>query len=63
MHQEADLDGGSINIFYDTIEQRGTIYANGGAGGNVTSGGIRGGAGGNGSISIGSILTGEYVSN
>ncbi|MCI8345420.1 MAG: hypothetical protein HFJ42_05615 [Clostridia bacterium] len=63
MHQEEVLDGGSINIFYDTIEQRGTIYANGGAGGNVTSGGIQGGRGGNGSISIGSISTGAYVSN
>lgn len=46
--------GGSINIFYNgSVQKRGNINANGGR----SSGG---GHGGNGSISIGSILTGDY---
>lgn len=59
--------GGSINVFYHTILQKGTIQVNGGNGGiqdNIYNNykGI-GGTGGTGTISIGSISTGTYVSN
>lgn len=57
--------GGSINIFYKTSIIKGTITANGGTsvrgeyiGNHGTS---YGGAGGNGSISIGTIKEGTYV--
>ena len=48
--EEEAQDGGSINIFYNNIENTGTIQANGGAGGIGTRGnecapGARGGAG------------------
>ena len=61
--------GGSINIFYNTIQGKNTMYVNGGIGGirhntynNNNYNGI-GGTGGTGTISIGSISTGTYVSN
>lgn len=55
--------GGSINIFYRTIYEKGTVTAAGGTGGIGASSslGYNGGAGGNGTISIGSIATGTYV--
>ena len=31
--QEEALDGGSINIFYNTIQGKNVMYVNGGAGG------------------------------
>lgn len=66
MLQAEDPDGGSVNIFYNTLEQKGTIYVNGGLGGtkssSTTSKGI-GGAGGSGTVSMGSIATGTYASN
>ena len=50
--------GGSINIFYkNAINQKGTIESNGGE-----KVGTTGSKGGNGSISIGNISTGSYVS-
>lgn len=48
--------GGSINIFYKTELTRGTITANGGP-----SGASGGAAGGNGSITVGSIATGNFI--
>lgn len=56
--------GGSINIFYQTIEKIGNITANGGTGGAGTRGSSEcapGGAGGAGSVTIGSIATGSFV--
>ncbi len=47
--------GGSINIFYKTIINRGQLEANGGKSVNY------GGAGGNGSITIGSIATETFI--
>ncbi len=47
--------GGSINIFYQTVTNYGKLEANGGKSVNY------GGAGGNGSITIGSIETGTFV--
>ena len=60
--------GGSINIFYKESITKGTISATGGTGGPSYSPfwgleGNRGGAGGNGSISTGSIATGTYINN
>ena len=52
--------GGSVNIFFNTSITKGTISATGGTGG---AGQNRGGAGGNGSISTGSIATGTYINN
>lgn len=51
--------GGSVNIFYKNNCVNGTISVSGGASatGHVTSG-----AGGNGSISVGQIVDGTYVS-
>lgn len=51
--------GGSINIFYKSSIKQGTITANGG---NSSIGSVIGGAGGNGSISIGQLLNGTYTS-
>ena len=53
--------GGSINIFYnDQFNDNGSITANGGE----ALGAIRkGGAGGNGTVTIGSIKTGIFVNN
>ncbi len=57
--------GGSVNIFYkENYESTGTgtITANGGAA--ITGeGGNTGGAGGNGTVSIGCVGTGTYISN
>lgn len=61
--QEVVLDGGSINIFYDTIQSKGTISANGGIGAptdRIYNDSPTGGTGGTGSISIGSIVTRTY---
>ena len=60
--------GGSINIFFKESITKGTISATGGTGGLSYSSfwgieGNKGGAGGNGSVSTGSIATGTYVSN
>lgn len=60
--------GGSINIFFKESITKGTIAATGGTGGPSYSSfwgraGNPGGAGGNGSISTGSISTGTYISN
>lgn len=52
--------GGSINIFYKQILNRGTITANGGSA-IYGEGGNAGGAGGNGSISIGNISSNSYI--
>lgn len=57
--------GGSVNIFYREIITRGNITARGGTGGTVNpelSTAI-GGAGGSGSITVGSIATGTFVKN
>ena len=52
--------GGSINIFYSSLLNKGTITANGGT---IITGGkfIPGGAGGNGTVSIGDISSGTYT--
>jgi len=50
--------GGSINLFTNTLENNGTIQANGGISVQSNS---HGGAGGKGSITIGSIETGTFV--
>lgn len=48
---------GSVNIFYNNVcENNGNITANGGEGADLA-----GGAGGNGSITIGNISTGTFV--
>lgn len=52
------LVGGSINIFYNIINKKGTINAIGGNGGQPLA--INGGNGGNGSVSYGRISTGTY---
>lgn len=63
------LDGGNINIFYNTISERGTFNVLGGSGGQADGftawyyypgQPIQGGNGGNGSVSCGSIATGTY---
>ena len=52
--------GGSINIFYNNeYSNNGTVVANGG----TAAGTNKGGAGGKGTVSIGNISTGTYVSN
>lgn len=62
--EEEALDGGSINIFYNTINQRGIFNTTGGLGGtkNWYGGSLiaTGGNGGNGTVSCGSILAGTY---
>lgn len=52
--------GGSINIFYKQILNRGTITANGGSS-IYGEAGNAGWAGGNGSISIGNISSNSYI--
>lgn len=60
--QEEHHGGGSINIFYNRgYQNNGSIVANGGAA-LYGEGGQAGGAGGRGSVSIGTILTGIYES-
>lgn len=60
------LDGGSINIFYNTITKKGTINTIGGSGGTRNSYSFDGpliaigGNGGNGSSCCGNISTGTY---
>ncbi len=63
------LAGGSLNIFYNTINNKGIINTVGGTGGKADSytywyyypgRPIQGGNGGNGTISCGSISTGTY---
>ena len=51
--------GGSLNIFYKVLTSQGTMQTNGGTAGTS---GPTGGAGGTGSISMGNISTGTYVS-
>lgn len=56
--------GGSINIFYRENPTPGTIAADAGAGGAGTRGGgetTRGAPGGNGSVTKGSVVTGDFV--
>ena len=61
--------GGSINVFYRTLSNIGTITANGGAGGDVQNcidgnmGCINGGAGGNGTVTLGNVSSGNFVEN
>ena len=50
--------GGSLNIFYEETFIKGTVLAAGGSRGTISP---SGGAGGAGSISIGSLATGTYV--
>lgn len=52
--------GGSINIFFDSIQRKGIITANGGAS-IYGEGGNAGGAGGNGSVSLGNISSKMYT--
>lgn len=62
MIQEEHHGGGSVNIFYNNqYENTGTITANGGSA-IAGEGGNAGGAGGRGSVSVGNISTGTYVS-
>ncbi len=56
--------GGSVNIFYRKESTLGTITANAGAGGAGTRGGgetTRGGLGGAGTVTKGSVETGDFV--
>lgn len=55
--------GGSINIFYNSIENEGIITANGGKGGKVgrATEGAAGADGGRGSITKGSVSTGDFI--
>lgn len=56
--------GGSINIFYNEGITKGTIsVAGGSASGVIGHTSVRGGAGGNGCISIGQITEGTYYAN
>lgn len=56
--------GGSINIFYNTLTEKGTITANGGSygvGTRSSSERSNGGSGGAGTVTLGSIATGNFV--
>lgn len=53
--------GGSINVFYNNLTSAGNNDISGGSAKSITS--EAGGAGGAGTISIGSIATGTYVAN
>ena len=58
--------GGSVNIFYENIENYKTITAKGGSGGtskNQNNATRNGGAGGNGSVCLGSVSSGDYEVN
>ena len=59
--------GGSINLFYKTDLEKGTLTVSGGSSGSYTGSNFwnsyrrNGGAGGAGSITIGNISTGTFV--
>ena len=52
--------GGSINVFYNTLVNKGSFSVTGGSTNKKDN---QGGAGGSGSVSTGSIATGTYVAN